>query len=349
MRTLLIGVTILPLTLLGTPPASAEPSPGHVVVDVRGAVDFQRSGWSGRSRVQVGTLLRLGDLLYPKEGSAMTIVCADLSLARVSGAPTPVPCRVERADITVRGYRVSAARSGGDAYPVLLAPRGTVVLEDRPTIRWLPVRSTTTHVVTVEGRNLRWQSAPLTANELAYPKTAPPLQPDVPYQVTVTAGARSSADDGQPGSGFMIANAELTAFIQTADQRVSALGLSASSHRIVLARLYASRRLNELAVQTLEPLAGSRNPAALLLRSELFLDMGRRDEAKSDLQGLLGYLPEEDLEGRAYVRSLLGRLSAASQREVALPLIRDAIALYSALGDQGAAEDLEKWRRSLSN
>jgi hypothetical protein len=318
-----------------------------MVVAVEGVVDLQRDGWSGSTRVHVGTLVVLGDLLIPKGQAKATILCTDMSVVTLADVAAGIPCPVDKPVLRHEGARVIAARSSGRAYPVLVSPRGTLILERRPTIRWRPVQGVDRHVVTIVGKGFSWTSPPVAGSELRYPDTQPPLARDVSYQISVQGGGASSADEGSTRAGFRIAGPETEAQAADASRRVAAAAVTPAARGLALSRLQSMLGLQELALLTLESVRGTAGPACDRVQAEVHLKMGRSHDARRAYEAFLSSAPAEDIEGRAEASAHLARLVAASESERARQLADQSQRLYTALGATKALEELKLFIRAL--
>jgi hypothetical protein len=225
---------IVTLALVWGCAAGADDRPANIVVALQGKVLLQRDGWTGRSPLGVGTVVRLGDILDPQGDGKATILCSNLmlvSLVRVLGG---VSCVADEPVIRWNGARLAPARSARFDFPVLVSPRATDIRESRPVIRWLPVENVSEYRVTIDGVNLKWTSPAINGSELTYPNNAPPLEPEIDYQVSVSGGGRSSREDGIPGSGFRVAGPKRVADLRILEQRVDRLGLSDTARQLVI-------------------------------------------------------------------------------------------------------------------
>ena len=327
-------------------PAAADQKPAHTVVAIDGKIELQRQGSTGKSLLQVGTVLRLGDLLYPVEGAVATIACANLEVVRSGNAIAGVPCPVAKADISWDGARITAARSADQGFPSLLAPRATDILEPKPLIRWSAIAGVDTYYVMVEGRGLSWKSDPVKGTELRYPDSAPALAAETDYQVTILGGGRSSSEEGTPGAGFRIAGAPRVQEIQTLIARIEALKLAELPTRLLEAMMYSDRRFNQEAIKRLDGASLQKNPIVLMLLSELFVRMQRPEPAMDACRrAVIEAKAAGDAEATGRAEAMLGRLLLTASKPGAAQYLRDAAKTYTELGDKPVLKDLERWLR----
>src|SRR5262245_13763024 len=179
--------------------ASAAPEPTAVVTDLRGSVTLLRAGQE-RGQNLAGTVLLLpGDeLKLGKDGRATLLPLNGAVRAlrpgqAVSLAPPPPSARAEALprdlfQLIVRQLAAAAKESETEAprtrgegrAPALtaLAPRFSLVLEDRPSFEWEPVQGATRYTVTLYGSDQqRLWSTTTTGGRVVYPADRPALAP----------------------------------------------------------------------------------------------------------------------------------------------------------------------------
>lgn len=337
-----LQVALLTVALLWGCSAMADERPTNVVVAIQGKVLLQRDGWTGRSPLGFGTVVRLGDLLEPQGDGKATILCANLTLVSSVRVIGGVPCDVDEAVIRWNGARLAPARSARTDFPVLLSPRATDIVESRPWIRWLQAENVSEYRVTIEGANVKWTSPVVTGGELAYPNNAPVLEPEMDYQVSIVGGGRSSREEGLPGSGFRIAGAKRLADLKVLEQRVRALELSDNARRLAVSHLYAAQRLLSEAVEAMTVPGVDSGVAELNFLGELYVRLQRLDLAEAAFKKALDLSQPEDIEGGAFARKMLGRLIIVRDQNQARTLLDEALRSYSQLGDRAAVAEVKR-------
>ena len=219
---------LLSLALLGASldgmvrPVAAAPTDAvaiSIVTQTNDQAVVRRAGWTGFSRLDLGTSVQFGDLIDPK-GGTVRVLCPDLSQKSVTQIG-PLPCSKDRT-VVLQGQQVLAGWQRGTPEsletPFLIAPRATKVGQATPVIRWNPVIDADSYQITVSGDDgLTWKSTVQggAKNTLTYPKSAPPLKPGSHYTVTVDAyksGASigSSADENAPDLSFTVSDPQIS-------------------------------------------------------------------------------------------------------------------------------------------
>ncbi len=230
---LLIGLLMMLPAFAGcatnSPDAASSRTTASLLVRADGAVEISRQNWAANqwSPVSVGALVADADLLEVQDGSA-TLLCPDWSVQEMTGGPESPPC--PRAD-TARRYRYdgyefrSSVRGIDDEVPYILFPRQTLILDDRPLLRWHDTGGSNYRVSIEASGEPIWSVADVTGTELRYPDTAPALEPGKTYQLVVqdTDTGRSSLEDSTRGTGFRLASEEERDAIAEQQAQIAAL------------------------------------------------------------------------------------------------------------------------------
>jgi predicted negative regulator of RcsB-dependent stress response len=351
LRLLLIPLVLTLAACSGPQPAIA-PAPGDaagagqagIIVTVQGDASVKRAGWQNYAPALFGAPLQKGDLLRIADAARVVVACADLKLSELPAGVSGFPCRAEaNPDTLVYKGRLAAATRGDandDAFPTVLSPRQTRLLNPRPTLRWSAVPGAASYQVSLQGAD--WSTTVNGATELAYPSAAPALQPGVAYRLVVAAGDRSSNEETGPGLGFALLDAGEAAAVQAAEAKIQALGLPDAGTRLLIANLYAVHGLYAEAITLLAPLAEAGQPAVARLLGDLYLGIGLNREAEASyLQALSLSEGAGDVEGQAAAHAALGTIYAAlGSRAEAEKQWRAALAAYDQLGDQAKIAQL---------
>jgi hypothetical protein len=254
----------------------------------------------------------------------------------------PQPCPVERGWFDYDGVRFSSRqRASPSQIPYILHPRNTLILDDRPLLRWHDTgASSYTVEIFADGQPV-WSRSKVTGNQLRYPKGAPALQTGVDYllQVRDEASGRISTEDPAKGLGFRLIEPELRAAIQAQQVAIERLpGLDASERKLALAFYYASvgstseRRLIGEAILLVEEgrLAAS-TPAVQLWHGDLLRVVRLSQEAEAAYLAALRQAEQiGDTASQAAAHANLWRITGnATQFDL-------AINGYQALGEQRA-------------
>lgn len=350
----LFFVLLLPMCLLAgcaaapagqTPVQSATPgpAPAGLIVGLSGDAALKRQGWSDYAPAAFGAALRRGDLIRVEGAGRAVVACGDLNLAELTGGVKGFPCPAEsRTPLVFEGALVSATRGdqGQGDYPVVLAPRKTRVLADRPLLQWTAVAGAASYTVRIEGAS--WQTEVAGVTEFAYPADAPALESGKSYRLIVEAGGRSSAEESGPDLGFTLLLPAEAEQVRADEARARSLSLSDDATRLLVANLYASHQLYAEALQTLGAPTIPSDPALARLAGDLALRVGLvRSAEEAYLQALEGSTAAADPEGRALASRALGRVyDLLGNSTEASVYYEQARTLYEQLGDKQALDEI---------
>lgn len=325
----------------------------NVAVGIQGKVAVKRKGWTGYAPVVFGTGLQIGDLVKLGESSHAEVVCADLSLHDVPAGIGAVPCPVSKA-VLLRsdGMMINPTRSwpSDRPFPIVLAPRKTKLMSDHPVLRWTPVNGAARYLVIIRGQDFYW-STEESGTELAYPKSAPRLQPGIDYKLIVETNGGSSSDEPGLGLGFSLLSSNETKAILQQKEQIERMGLPDGPTQYLVAHLYAANGLYAEAIEQLERVAQQFKAAAVeRLIGDLDLKTGLPREAEAHyLKSLDLSEAEQDEDGEmlehralAYIYGeVLGNRQATSQQLQAM------LDLARKFGDEQAAQEAQKKLQDL--
>jgi hypothetical protein len=336
----LFGVLWMLLGCGAPQPTPARPAGGAtesgLIVGVQGDAAVKRAGWRDYAPALFGAPLRRGDLLRLGSAGSATVACADLKLATVEGGVSGYPCQTApKTPLVYEGTLLSPTRGDGGSNdaPLVISPRKTKLLNPRPVLRWQPVPGAKTHKVSLQGAN--WATEVGGAYELPYPESAPVLQPGATYRLVVTAGDRSSSEEPGAGLGFSVIGAEEAKAVKEAEAKIRALGLTETGTALLIANVYATNGLYAEAIEGLERLRGTQEPAVLRLLGDLYISTGLNRLAEERYASALARSEAlNDIEGQAQAQHALGRIyEALGNPAEARRHLSDALALYDRLGD----------------
>ncbi len=335
----------------------------NMIVEVKGKVELKRQGASRFVPASRYTELRLGDLIKPALGARAKVLCEDgktrfveagvtSGLNAICPSPHPKPCNNNNCGETV------PARAGELTIPYIISPRATLLLSDKPILRWNGATGSNNFTVTVRSEELNWtkqvnRSEVCQENtcELVYSGSA--LQRGVDYKLVVeTDTNRSSAEDSTLGLGFKLIDAAKATQVRTIAQQIGQQDLSAQAKRIALADLYAEYDLLAEAIATLEELAKNHNIAAAYRRlGDLYLRIGLAREAEVQyLEAIRLAQSTEEKEEQAAAKFGLSKVSSAlNRRDTAVHLLREALVGYEQLEDTQRVNELKKRLRILTD
>ena len=369
-----------PSSAPGQPQQPADPQTG-TVTDIRprqppGILKVRQKRGDTFADATIGMLVRRGYSLRVAAGGGATIVCADNRKFELGPGPHPCPCADPGRLTSHEGTTIPRPRGADTAnstFPVIISPRGTLLLSTRPTLRWAPIKkfdsqapaqparpAYSVEVYTDDMRKI-WGKNGITTTELAYPADVPELTAGE-YLLVVTTGDRSSTQETGAGQGFTVlpkcpaqparneAEPCLARVIQEAATRIRQLGLPDDSTRLLIADLYTSYELYAEAIEQLEEvLKTTREPAILRRAGDLYASIGLSREAEGRYLEALG-LPQinsdpETLGMTLYTLALtyeqLGSLAQARTR------YDEAIRAYEKIRDDQTVTELKNRRAQL--
>lgn len=345
-----------PATPEATTPSAAPSLPDgqsmHLVVAVQGPLSIKRVGWRSYAPARFGTVLRFGDLLQTETTAEVTIACADLTLVTMTGGPRGLPCKqTEPPVLTYRGTQVNPARSvPGDAFPQVLTPRMTRLINPHPVVRWISLPGVITYTVSVRGSGLAWH-AEVAGAAMTYPDSAPALVEGVTYKVTVSCGGRTSDEETSPGLGFALLGSSEAAVVRGEIAKVEALALPPAAQQFLIAHIYATHQLYAEATETMSMLATTMpEPSVARYLGDLYVAVQLPREAEVAYIRALQLADQTgDVEDQALAhKALSGVYEAVGNRAAAISEVQQALRLYQRLGDDAAVNDLQAQANGLS-
>jgi hypothetical protein len=340
----LIGLVLVGLVGCGTMPPTAVNNGVHFLVVAQGSVSVKRERWSTYAPALFGTILHYGDLLRLDGSAQATVVCADLTVANVSGGTNGLPCKVVQPVLVHNGSMVNPTRgTPSGEFPLVVTPRKTKLLNPHPTLRWTVVPGATSYTISVRGPNVNWSTTVTSGTEVVYPANAPALVPGSTYKVIVVTGNRSSEEETLPGLGFTLLKSDETTTVLEGETKIRALGLADAPTRLLLANLYASQGLTAEAIEQLEALSGtSQEPAVLRSLGDLYLTLGLNRLAEARYLRAVNLSEHaNDIEGQALAQRALGAIyEAIGNPGEAAQRLRKAVELYQQLGDTNMVAEI---------
>jgi len=320
-----------------------------------------------------GAVVHLGDLIKVQAPVSGTLICDNVS-EKVSLVATPrnqpVPCHsVPKEGILIgRNGRVIEGPTMGDigfAFPMILAPRSSILMDPKPILAWSSIPDAKTYKITIRGAQESWSvnvdAAPGKAiQEIPYPKTcdsqqseqcAPVLKSGESYKLIVEAKGRSSEEEGLPGLGFSLVSPDKIEKLQARATNINHLEVDASLKVKMLASLYANNGLNSEAIQLLEKDRGSQsNPDAVRLLGDLYLTISLTRRAESAYLKLLEpSLANRDTRfGQALTRQTLGEIyESLGNKPEAIKYYQDAKSIFQTLGERESLDTIKNRLNAL--
>lgn len=365
------GATAPPLP---TPVTHATLPDTHMVVAVQGDVRIHRADWNKHdafTTALVGMVVQHGDLLDFNGAGQVTIVCADLKLETID-KDGGIACAKPESALSSNGSRITPTRDPQNPPPLLLlAPRKTMLLDPRPTLRWQPADGVTTYQVAVtRGGETIWSSEVNGKTTITYPADAPPLEPGRFYEVVITAGELSSRAEGEEDLAFTLLAPEQAAAVREAEQRIRDLALDELATGLLIANLCARHSLYAEAIEQLEGLpeaVRTQSPVVARLLGDWYVATGLNALAVGSYQQALACSERlGDREGQALAHTALARIyavplqctqqpddqckqEAAERRTEARQQFADARALYDELGSTIMIEQIKSEIESVES
>lgn len=309
-----LGVFALPLAAVADPLA--------ILASARGEVAVRPAGGKSAEAAAFGRALERGDQVQVAQGGAATIVFNDGSVIELGAGSaitvggkaqeksrvetgTPIPDEVfsQVSKYVTGGSRqtglvaLSAMRSGksaSDSQPMIVSPRLSDVLTDRPALSWRAVDGANRYRVTLSGEDGEVWSQETAATELPYPADAEPLAAGGDYSWRVEA----RSDLGS------LRSEESVFHVPTAETRDA-----------------VRRNLESIDKSA----GGAQSPAACFLSGSYLFSRGLYGEAATQFESLSRLLPESPAphEALGNVYRAVGLMDlAAAEFERALTLTR---------------------------
>lgn len=327
-----------------------------IIIELSGQVKYKQKGWSGYHPAGFGTKLYLGDLIQVPQGATALIQCA------VSGSRWRVPEGVSGLPNgcgLVNDNHDDGGRPGSDdnylMIPFVISPRSTLLVNDKPTLRWNAVSNTSRYIVSVRDRRVGkgeiWTTE-VSETEVVYPGT-PPLEPGVNYLVIVTTdNGRSSKEDKEVGLGFRLIDKEESQRVLSNVEQIKQ-ELSGEAAELAVVHLYMTLDLKAEAIEMLEAIAekGSETTAVYRLLGDLYWQVKLASLSENPYKKTVKLAEAtQDIEVKAVAQARLAELYAVRGLwSEAISFGTAAKLDYETLGDTQKASELmqklEKWNQ----
>src|SRR5262249_24350690 len=137
-------------------------------------------------------------------------------------------------------------------FPLVLSPRLTKLLSDRPLLKWTEMKNASTYHVMVRGPELVWTANVQDKTEIQYPDRAQKLEPGQNYKLIVGLDDEKNSEmESAPGLGFSVLPSKERKVVLEEQKQLERLGLDEGPTQYLIAHLYASYGLNAEAIQKL--------------------------------------------------------------------------------------------------
>ncbi len=241
------------------------------IISVQGVVWLKRQGWPEYHLTASGAPLCLGDRLQLAFGARAIVQCADPSqnlwtvpgreiLSAASGCPPPTkPAYTLTHPITPTREPLASG------VPEIISPNNTLLLSNKPTLRWIAVPGAITYVVRISGPWVNWMCE-VKATQIVY--SGPPLKPvEEGYLLEVEAN-----NDEVAKATFSLLGEPQAALVRKAAVRISQQNLPADAKTLALAEIDIGQGLIAEATDLLEAAVarGSRTASVYYTLGELY-------------------------------------------------------------------------------
>jgi hypothetical protein len=321
----------------------------------RGKLKVKQKGAAKLADASEGMEVRRGYLLVLDPEAKATIVCNDGKSHELIAGRQGCPCAEQAHGIMYDGSVIPGTRgpdTSNSRFPVAVSPRKTLLLNPRPTFRWIPAAgsdATVTYKVSVYKEPMKevWARKDIAKTELPYPDKELPLTAGETY-IVVISSSNSDAVEPQRDIGFTVMTASETKSVRDEEAKVQGLKIPDLQKRFILANLYATKALHAEAIEILEELSKTMKEAAVLrMLGDLYTAIGLNREAGKRYLDVLS-LPQlaSDPEGLALtLRALAHTYQSLGASNEAAIRFDAAIKAYEELGDSMTVEELKTLRQ----
>jgi hypothetical protein len=342
--------------------ARLSPAWGKIVwIEPKDGLMVQEAKGKARVKAFEGMLVRKGYLLILNPTARALVICGDVQPRELkpgpSGCPCTEPCPPEICGLRYKGSTISATRGSDTAngiFPVVIAPRKTLLRSLRPTIRWSPIagaKENTAYQVTLYGESLKplWSREVINGTRLDYPGNEPALAAGQTYKVVVTSEGASSQQDQLPGLGFTTLTTEQARRLDEEESRRKQLRVSDMQSCLLVVNLYAGGELYAEAIEQLEEIYKTGKEAEVTRTlGDLYAATGLNREAAAKYEEALALTDAGDLDGLGWTRLNLAQayenLGSVTQ---AIAQLREAVNTYRRLGNRALAQALFRRQQEL--
>jgi hypothetical protein len=336
---LALAVVVLPLAIAQFGGESSQAA--NLVVLIQGHAAIKRKNWTGFAPLTFGVNLQTGDLLRMDESSVAKVVCSDLKLRDIGAGTIGTPCTpsqeiLRRPDGSLVRPTRTAPSEG--SFPIVLSPRRTKLLSERPLLRWTEVKDASTYHLIVRGPELKWTAMVHSKTELQYPDNAPKFEAGQSYKLIVAiSDEQNSGNESANGLGFSVLSSKERKVVLGEQKQLESLGLEEGPTQYLIGHLYASHGLNAEAIQRLEAVSKKfMVPATERLLGELYLSVELPRQAEAHyLKSLELSKKEQDDEGQMQSQLALARIysKVLGNNRAAGEQLEAAIAIAGKVGD----------------
>lgn len=309
------------------------------LINVQGEVQLKRQGRPDYHSTAVGGVLCLGDLLRPAKGSRVTVHCADPT-QNLWTVPDGVPsgaaigCREPDEPIhTITGPITPTRDPLAGRIPHIISPNSTLLLNDKPTLRWQAVPGASSYTVRVSGPRVNWETE-VSTTEVVYPGEPPLKSVEEGYLLTVEADNSESPAKAT----FGLLDENKAQGVRVAAERIARQNqnLADEAKTLALADLYIGQELIAEAIELLEVAVakGSKTAAVYYTLGDLYAQVELLRQAEGNyLKAVELATTAKNIEGQAAAAARLGEVYAAlGNSDKASRWLKEAQDRYQVLG-----------------
>ncbi|MEG4128469.1 tetratricopeptide repeat protein [Microcoleus sp. Pol1B3] len=229
--------------------------------------------------------------------------------------------------------------------PYIISPRRTLLLNDRPKLRWNKVPGVDTYTVSlVKGDRAIWETK-LNGNEVVYPG-APQLEPGIEYLLVVKAeNGRTSEEEKLGDRSFRMLPTTQKQLVRGAIDLINDRKMADTTKALQRAYFYIGSDLKSEAIETLEALVatGIQEPLAYRKLGDLYWQEGVTLLAESNyLKAHELASAAKDIGEQAQLEEALGGIyGAIGEKQEAVRWLTQAINSHKALGNTQRVKELE--------
>jgi len=350
-----VGIFLSVISVATLPFATAQSDrsptqPANLVVLIQGHAAIKRKNWTGFAPLIFGANLQSGDLLRLDQTSTAKVVCADLKLHDLGTGTTGMPCTSSQEILRWSDGSLLRPTRGAPAeglFPIVISPRMTKLLSDRPLLRWTEMKNVSTYHLMVRGPELVWTANVQSKTEIQYPDNAQKLEPGQNYKLIVAIDEENNSGmEPGPGLGFSILPSKERKVILEEQKQLERLGLDEGPTQYLIAHLFASHGLNAEAIQKLEALSKTfQVPANERFLADLYMTVELPRQAEVHyLKSLELSKKEQDDEGQLACRLALADiyLRGLGNPNAAREHLEAAIAIAGKVGDDTTISQAHK-------
>lgn len=229
--------------------------------------------------------------------------------------------------------------------PYIISPRRTLLLNDRPKLRWNKVPGVNTYNVSlVKGDRTIWETK-VNGNEVVYPGT-PQLEPGVEYLLMVKAeNGRTSEEEKLGDRGFRMLAMAQKQFVKGAIEQIDDRPIADTTKALQRAYFYIGADLKSEAIETLEALVATGIQEAVAYRKlgDLYWQEGVTLLAENHyLKAHELASAAKDIGEQAQLEEALAQMYVAiGEKQEALRWLTQALNSHKTLGNTQRAKELE--------